>query len=470
MRRIKTVAGICAVLAVCVAEPVKAKNAETLRKTGNAFSEIAKAALPAVVFIDVESTVEVPVRQYSHPLEQFFGQGRGYSQQGPSTQEYHQQGQGSGFIISKDGYILTNNHVVNDADKITVTLGDGREFEAKLIGADPKTEVALIKIEDGEELPTVPLGDSDALNVGEWVLAAGNPFGLSQTITAGIVSAKGRDETGIAEYGNFIQTDAAINPGNSGGPLLNIDGEVIGINTAIYTRSGGYMGIGFAIPINQAINIKDQLIAYGRVSRSVLGVYLQEVDEDLAASFDMKEKGGVLINQVLEDSAADEAGLQGGDIVVAMNGKKVEKLQAFRNRVANTPPNSKIELKIFRDGKYIEISAITKEMEPSDGEVAAAADAIAEKLGIAVENMDSETARRLGYEDLDGVIITEVEQGGAAWNAGLKPGKVITSVNRQAVHNVRDFETAIKNVDGSRVLLLVTDGLVSRFIVVNLDD
>jgi serine protease Do len=470
MQRIKTVAVVCSALAIWGVAPVKAENAEMLRKTGSAFSEIAKDALPAVVFIDVESTIEVSQRQYANPLEQFFGQGRGYFQQAPGTQEYHQQGQGSGFIISKDGYILTNNHMVNDADKITVTLGDGREFEAKLIGADPKTEVALIKIEDGDDLPTVPLGDSDALNVGEWVLAAGNPFGLSQTITAGIVSAKGRDETGIAEYGNFIQTDAAINPGNSGGPLLNIDGEVIGINTAIYTRSGGYMGIGFAIPINQAISIKDQLIKNGRVSRSVLGVYLQEVDEDLAASFNLDEKGGVLINQVLEDSAADEAGIEGGDIVVAMNGKKVVKLQAFRNWVANTPPNSKIDLKIFRDGKYIEISAVTKEMDPSEGELAAAADAIAEKLGIAVENMDSEMARRLGYEDLDGVIITEVEQGGVAWNAGLKPGKVITSVNRHEVKNVQDFEEAIKNLSGSRVLLLVTDGLVSRFIVVNLDD
>jgi serine protease Do len=469
MRNKNAVLSVSLAAAVCLmASPATAGQKEALRETGNAFSAIAKEALPAVVFIDVEATVEVPIRQYGHPFEEFFGRGsRGYQQQ---PREYQQKGQGSGFIISKDGYILTNNHVVNDADKITVTLGDGREFEAKLIGTDPKTEVALIKIEDGEDLPTVPLGDSDALNAGEWVLAAGNPFGLSQTITAGIVSALGRDETGIAEYGNFIQTDAAINPGNSGGPLLNINGEVIGINTAIYTRSGGYMGIGFAIPINQAVNIKDQLIKYGKVSRSVLGVYLQEVDEDLAESFGLEEKGGVLINQVVEESAAEEAGIKGGDIVVEMNGRKVAKLQAFRNRVANTPPNSKIELKIFRDGKYIEISAITKEMEPSEGEVEQAAEEIYEIIGVTVDSLKSDAARRMGYEDLEGVIITEVKQGSAGWEAGLQPGQVITSVNRMPIDSVRDFKAVLESAEGERILFLVTDGRVSRFIVVHLDD
>lgn len=467
MRGEKILAAGFVVATLLVAEPVNAAKTDVLRKTGNAFSEIAEQALPAVVFIEVEATVEVPQNRYRHPLEEYFG--RGYSGQQP-PQEYQQRGQGSGFIISSDGYILTNNHVVNDADIITVTLGDGREFEAKLIGADPKTEVALIKIEDGGDLPLIPLGDSDALEVGEWVLAAGNPFGLSQTITAGIVSAKGRDETGIAEYGNFIQTDAAINPGNSGGPLLNIDGEVVGINTAIYTRSGGYMGIGFAIPVNQAINIKDQLIKNGRVSRSVLGVYLQEVDEDLAESFGLEEKGGVLINQVMEGSAAEEAGIKGGDIVVEMDGRKVVKLQAFRNTVANTPPDSKVDLKIFRDGKYIEISAITKEMEPSEDEVAQAAEGIYEELGITVDNLESEVARRMGYEDLSGVIITEVKQDSAAWQSGLQPGQVIMSVNRTSVESVRDFKNALEVAEGGRVLLLVTDGRVSRFIVVNLDD
>lgn len=445
------------------------KKTDVLRETGSAFSQIAKEALPAVVFIEVESTVEVSRQRY-HSFEEFFGRGygRGY-QQDEEPRKYQQEGQGSGFIISKDGYILTNNHVVNDADRITVTLGDGREFQAKLIGADPKTEVALIKIEDGEDLPIVALGDSEVLDVGEWVLAAGNPFGLSQTITAGIVSAKGRDETGIAEYGNFIQTDAAINPGNSGGPLLNIDGEVVGINTAIYTRTGGYMGIGFAIPVNQAIQIKDQLIQYGKVSRSVLGIYIQEVDEDLAKSFGLEESGGILLSQVVEDSAAAEAGLVEGDIIVELNGIATEKIGAFRNRVASTPPNAKVELKVFRDGKYKTVVAITQEMEGGDAEEEVVESPLLEEIGLSVDEVDSEAAEQLAYEFEKGVIITEVEQGSPAWRSGLIAGHVITSVNRTEVDNVHEFKKAIAEVDGDKVLFFITNGRSSRFIVVTVE-
>lgn len=453
------------------AGPVEAAKKDVLRETGSAFSEIAKAALPAVVFIDVETTIEVPRRRYRHPFEEFFGRGYFQNQQeGEEPRKYSQQGQGSGFIISKDGYILTNNHVVNEADRITVTLADGRKFDAKLVGADPKSEVALIKIEDGEELPYLALADSDALEVGEWVLAAGNPFGLSQTVTAGIVSAKGRSEVGIAEYGNFIQTDAAINPGNSGGPLLSIDGEVVGINTAIYTRSGGYMGIGFAIPINQAAQIKDQLIKYGKVTRSVLGVYIQEVDEDLAASFGLEESGGILISQVVEESAAEEAGLKEGDIVVELNGKAVGKVGAFRNHVASIAPNSKVDLRIFRDGKYKNITAITKELDADDAEGGTGESALYEEIGAEVENLDAEVARRYGYEGEEGVMIVKVEQGSPAWRAGLKPGQLITSVNRRPVETVREFKKALAdNEDSKRILLLVSDGRSSHFIVVTID-
>ncbi len=457
-------------VALLAAPLADARKIDALRETGSAFSEIAKSALPAVVFIEVESTVEVSRSRYRHPFEEYFG--RGYGRGGQEDEEprkYQQQGQGSGFIISKDGYILTNNHVVNDADRITVTLGDGREFQAKLIGADPKTEVALIKIEDGEDLPTVPLGDSDVLDVGEWVLAAGNPFGLSQTITAGIVSAKGRDETNITEYGNFIQTDAAINPGNSGGPLLNIDGEVIGINTAIYTRTGGYMGIGFAIPINQAVQIKDQLIKYGKVSRSVLGIYIQEVDEDLAKSFGLDESGGILLSQIVEGSAAAEAGLVEGDIIVELNGIATDKIGAFRNRVASTPPNTKVELRIFRDGKYKAVVAITQEMEGPAGEEETEDSALLEEIGLSVDEVDSEAAERLAYDFDEGVIITEVEQGSAAWRSGLIPGQVITSVNRAPVKNVREFKKAISEVEGDKILFFITNGRSSRFIVVTVE-
>ncbi|MEE9369286.1 MAG: DegQ family serine endoprotease [Pontiella sp.] len=471
MRNAKTLFLGLATISILVTQTIHADKAAILKETGRAFSEIAKQTLPAVVFIEVESTVEVSRSRYRHPFEEYFGRGYGRGESEESEpRKYQQQGQGSGFIISKEGYILTNNHVVNDADRITVTLGDGREFQATLVGADPKTEVALIKIEDGGDLPFILLGDSDVLEVGEWVLAAGNPFGLSQTITAGIVSAKGRDKTGIAEYGNFIQTDAAINPGNSGGPLLNIDGEVIGINTAIYTRTGGYMGIGFAIPINQAIQIKEQLIKYGKVSRSVLGIYIQEVDEDLAKTFGLEETGGILLSQIVEDSAAEQAGLVEGDIIVELDGKKVFKVGSFRNRVASIPPNSKVDLKIFRDGKYKNISAITMDMDgASDEEEEVVDSALYEKLGLTIDEVDSESSERLAYEFEDGVIITEVEEGGAAWRASLIPGQVITSVNRQTVEDVSAFKKVVSEIEGNKILFFITNGRSSRFIVVTVD-
>jgi serine protease Do len=459
-------------VACIAAGSVNAQDVGVLEQTGNVFSQIAKRAMPAVVFVDVESTVEVQMYGYRNPLEEFFGPGYFDDGRGQSrTREYHQQGQGSGFIISKDGYILTNNHVVGDAERITVTLGDGREFQAKLIGADPKTEVALIKIDSDEDLPFLPLGDSDAIQVGEWVLAAGNPFGLSQTITAGIVSAKERSEVGITEYANFIQTDAAINPGNSGGPLLNVRGEVIGINTAIYSQTGGYMGIGFAIPINQASQIKDQLIAYGRVNRSVLGIYIQEVDESLARSFGLDEPGGILISRVLEDSAAEKAGVQQGDIIVELDGRDTGKIGTFRSRVAAITPNTEVKLKIFRDGEYKTLTAVTQPMDPE--QVATASTEVDEpsgydRMGITVAELDPSEMDEIQVDH--GVMITEVEEGGVAWRAGLREGYVISSVNRRSINSVESFTKALSNVDeGERVLLLVTDGRSSRFIVISLD-
>ncbi|MCF7849526.1 MAG: DegQ family serine endoprotease [Kiritimatiellales bacterium] len=448
-------------------------NIEILEKTGSAFKQIAKDALPAVVFVSVETKVEVRGSggYYFHP---YGGQGGGRGgflvpDQGGEAQQRTQVGQGSGFIISKDGYILTNNHVVNDADHITVTMNDGRKLTAKLVGTDPKSEVALIKVDDGDQLPFVPLGDSDGIDVGEWVLAAGSPFGLAQTITAGIVSAKGRN-IGIADYENFIQTDAAINPGNSGGPLLNIRGEVIGINTAIYTQSGGYMGVGFAIPINMAKQIKNQLIEHGRVSRSYLGIYIQEVNEDIAASFGLDESEGILVSQVMEESSAAEAGVKAGDVIVEIDGDKVGKLANFRNRVAATPPGSKLELKVYRNKKYRKVSAITKELPDGEAETATAEPAAYKKLGLTVDNLDEDTAKQLGYEEEEGVIITEVEQGSPAWRAGLQPGLLIASVNRKEVGNVMQFRRVLSKLDDAdKVLLLVKDGRSSRFIVVTID-
>jgi serine protease Do len=439
-----------------------------LRETGEAFAAVAEKVMPAVVFIDVETTVEVPQYGYRYqPFRDSWGrQGQLAVPQELEPKRYSREGQGSGFIISKDGYILTNNHVVNDADKITVILSDERKFSAKVIGSDPKTEVALIKIDNPEDLPYLELGDSDALRVGEWVLAAGNPFGLTQTITAGIVSAKGRSEVDIAEYADFIQTDAAINPGNSGGPLIDIDGNVVGINTAIYTKSGGYMGIGFAIPINQAIQIKEQLIQHGKISRSVLGIYIQDVDEDLAASFGLDEQGGILISQILEDSAAQEAGLKEGDIIVEMDGKAVGKTASFRGRIAATLPNTQVKLKIFRNGKYKTISAVTKEMK---GGALIGSSEVLEKIGISVDEIDSEAGQKLSPDLAEGVLITQVKQNSPAWRAGLQPGHVILSVNRRVVDSTDQLLNALGNVDDQKILFLVTDGSGSRFVVLNLE-
>ncbi|RLB71203.1 MAG: serine protease, partial [Deltaproteobacteria bacterium] len=305
---------------------------ENLRETGKAFRSVAKQVGSAVVFIKVEK--EVKQRGMGSDsfggspfndelLRRFFGQPPQQKRSPHQTPKHNAAGQGSGFIVSSDGYIMTNNHVVADADKVTVQLLDGSEYEAKIIGTDPPTDVALIKIDVDEKLPALKLGDSDQLEVGDWVLAFGNPFGLSHTLTAGIVSAKGRSGMGLSDYENFIQTDAAINPGNSGGPLVNLDGEVVGMNTAIYSRSGGYMGIGFAIPINMAKNIRQQLIQDGGVTRGRLGVYIQDLNKDLAESFGINQHEGILVAQVLEDSPAEKAGVQQGDVILKLDGEKV---------------------------------------------------------------------------------------------------------------------------------------------------
>ena len=297
---------------------------DILNRSSKAFVNVVKKAKPAVVHIRVEKTTSSPLRGqggediFNHPFfDQFFGPQNRQRPDRPQRREHKQRGQGSGFIISKDGFILTNNHVIEDADVIKVSLSDDREFDARLIGSDPQSDVALLKIEDPENLPVIALGDSDALEVGEWVIAIGNPFGLSQTVTVGVVSAKGRSSVGINQYENFIQTDAAINPGNSGGPLINVHGEVVGINTALFSKTGGYMGIGFAIPINMARSIEDQLQKDGKVTRGWLGVVIQNVDKELAESFGLKEAGGILVSEVQKDSPASKAGIKQGDVIFA---------------------------------------------------------------------------------------------------------------------------------------------------------
>ena len=463
----------CAILVSGCRAETSNEDIAVLRETGRAFTQIAKAATPAVVSIRVEQTVEQKVPDdLMFPFEFFFGPD--FRRQMPpglqprAPQQRRQMGQGSGFIITKDGYILTNNHVVNDADSIAVTLKDGREFSAELVGTDPETEIALIRIE-GDDFPVVELGDSDQLEVGEWAIAVGNPFGLQETVTAGIISATGRSQVGIADYENFIQTDAAINPGNSGGPLLNIDGRVIGINTAIFSRSGGYMGIGFAIPINMAIEIKEALLSDGKVKRSLIGVYLQPVTPDLAESFGLKDTEGVLIAQVGDDSAAAEAGLAAGDIILELDGRPVGKLGSFRNRIAALPPGTEITLTILRNGERKEIDLVTR---AKDAQALAGIPATLEKAGFSAKELTDETARQMRLPpDTSGMLVTDVTPGGPAWQSGLRDGMLIRSVNRAPVSTAEDFEQVLNAAgDANSLLLLVMlPNGSARWMVIRLD-
>jgi serine protease Do len=460
------------------AEPVSPVS--ILEKTGAAFSEIAELATPAVVFISAEklTVVGMPTQPfgYNDPFG-FFGDdflrrffhGPNVPRNQPRNQprKFRQMGQGSGFLISKDGYILTNHHVVGDADKITVKLHDGREFEAERIGTDAKSEVAVIKI-DSDDLPYLELGDSTAIRVGEWVVAIGNPFGLTATLTAGIVSAKGRSGMGITDYEDFIQTDAAINPGNSGGPLLDIKGKVVGINTAIYSRSGGNMGIGFAIPVNMAKSIKEQLVKSGKVTRSYLGVIIQEMTSDLAESFGLEDSTGILVSDVTEDSPAEKAELQQGDIILKLNGKPVKDIGEFRNEISSNPPGTKLKLTVFRDGKELKIVAQSEEL-PDDIAVAARVPELSEKLGLTVQDMTAENAQKYGYEEDAGVLVTNVEQGSLAWQAGIQPGNLIVSANRKPVTTVKVLLKAFNEAEENGTLLLrVQDKKYSRFVVLRL--
>ncbi len=456
--------------AMLIADPA----VDILRQTGKAFSSVARQTIPAVVFIQVEQIVESRGRGHSFndPFD-FFGDDMmrrffGMPQQPQQPRRHRREGAGSGFIISEDGYILTNSHVVGDADRIRVRLHDGREFEAENIGTDPRSEVAIIKI-DAEDLPVVPLGDSSDLEVGEWVIAVGNPFGLSETVTAGIVSALGRRNIGIADFEDFIQTDAAINPGNSGGPLLNISGEVVGINTAIYTRSGGNMGVGFAIPINMARAIKSQLIESGTVTRGYLGVYLQDISQLLADSLELPDSQGILISDVLDDSPAQAAGLQGGDVVRKMDGRSVNDTGAFRNEISSRRPDTDIELLIYRDGEKQTITVTIGRLPGDEARTEASVRDALEMLGMNIGEVTDEIARRFGYANADGVVIMEVEPAGRAAQAGLRTGTLITGVNRTRVHSVDAFNTALQEaINQGRLVLTVRSGRFQQYVAIPL--
>jgi len=439
---------------------------EVLRQTSKAFTQVAKKAIPAVVSIKVEKSIERGSGFGNSPFgddffDRFFGPMRP-RQQAPRKQK--QVGQGSGFVISPDGYIMTNNHVVGSAEKITVTFSSGKEYKAELIGTDPDSDVAVIKI-DVKDQPVIELADSDALEIGEWVIAVGNPFGLDATVTVGVVSAKGRSGVGITNYEDFIQTDAAINPGNSGGPLLNLDGKAVGINTAIFSQSGGYMGIGFAIPINMAEAIKDQLIESGKVARGYLGVEMspKEMTPELAKLFGLEEENGVIITKVLEDSPAEKAGLKADDVIVKLNGKEVDNYLTFRNSIAFIAPGTEIVLTIYRNGKE-------KEMEVEIGSQAESVLGIANKWGLQVQNLTKDTAKQFGYEVDDGVIVSKVTDDGAADSAGVRPGMLILNINRKRIGSVDEFNDTMKKLgEAKKVYMLVRHDSYAEYVLLKLE-
>ena len=417
------------------------------------FIDVAGKIKPAVVNIStekVESGVPFEHPELRGPLDDFFERFFG----GPPG-EQRRRSLGSGVIVDPRGYILTNNHVIERADEIEVQLSDETRYAAKVVGTDPETDLAVIQIETNDELPSASLGDSDRLVVGEWVLAIGNPFGFGHTVTAGIVSAKGRI-IGQGSYDDFIQTDAAINPGNSGGPLVNMRGEIVGINSNIISATGGSMGIGFAIPSNMARNIYHQLVDHGSVTRGWLGVGIQELSPDLARSFGLEAKKGAVVSQVLgDDSPAAEAGLQAGDVIVAFNGQPVDSDTTLVRLVADVRPGQSVEVEFYRDGELesaqVELgerAANAQSEEPRSQETERG------RLGVSVQDLTPQIASQLGTSTNAGVVIIGVDPAGPAADAGVRRGDIILEANRQAVENVDDLEIQLQSVPSGGDLLL----------------
>ena len=446
-----------------------------LQNTGKAFVMVAKTVGPMVVTISSERVIkaaqQTPGESPGSPFDDFFGQDffdRFFRYQVPEG-EMRQQGLGSGVIVSEDGYILTNNHVVTGAEKIRVTLANQKKYEAKVIGTDPKTDVAVIKI-DASGLSVARFGDSRKLEVGEWVLAIGSPLSeqLEQTVTAGIVSAKGRSNVGLAEFEDFIQTDAAINPGNSGGPLVNLRGEVVGINTAILSRTGGYQGIGFAIPVEMAKKVMEELVKKGKVVRGWMGVVIQNVDENMAEALGIGKARGVVISEVSKGSPAEKAGLKQGDVVLLFEGKKVANTVELRNLVVETAPDSDVDVTILRDGKEKRVTVELGELAAD--EVAAAEEPrekVESEIGLEVQTLTSSMAGRLNMEGEEGVIVTKVKSGSPAEAAGIQHGDLVKEVNRQKVTDTTEYKKALgKSKPGDSVLLLLRRDNATLFVAV----
>ncbi len=455
-------------------EHSKAQKSEIESITPQTFVELAENQKPAVVNISITKTIKghpkiygSPHRRNRNPLDDFFERFFGNNM---PQEDLKQKSLGTGFIISKDGYILTNAHVVEDVDEILITLSNKKEFKAKVIGVDHKTDIGLIKIKSWKDLPVASLGDSDSLKVGEWVMAIGNPFGLEHTITAGIISAMGR-VIGAGPYDNFIQTDASINPGNSGGPLFNIYGEVVGINTAILPQG---QGIGFAIPINAAKDILADLKDKGEVERGWLGVLVQEVTPELAESFGLKEAAGALLAEVFEGSPADKAGLKQGDIVVQFDGDKIDDHTHLSRLAAKAKPHSTINVVVIRNGKRkkidVNIGLYPKDGIPRSGRQKDKSSKYEDVLGLKISELNAQLRDYFETDVQSGVIIIELAPNAPAKKSGLLVGDVILEINRHKIDNLEDCKQTLEKVNRKKsILFLVQRGSNSHFVAVKPD-
>ncbi|GJL80039.1 MAG: peptidase [Nitrospinaceae bacterium] len=457
-------------------ERVFALSTDAVPLTSNIFVDIAKKQDPAVVNVSTKAKKQnqptarnfpTPPGGGADPFKDFYDRFFG---QRPGPEERPKRGMGSGFIIDPEGFILTNYHVIEGADEIIITLEDDKEYSATLIGSDSKTDIALVKIsrKNGgkKPFPYLKLGNSDNLEVGEWVMAIGNPFGLSHTVTVGVVSALSRN-IGAGPYDEFIQTDASINPGNSGGPLINIKGDVIGINTAIISgNSGGNVGIGFAIPINIAKTILKDLKEKGSVTRGWLGVMIQKITPDLAKSFGLKDAKGALVGDVIPDGPAAKAGIQRGDVIVGFNKETVDEMETLPKIVAKTPPGSNVPVDVIRNGKKKVFNITIEVLKEGETQVAAKEDPV----GLQVQDITPELMQSLQLESTEGVLVSDVTADGAAGEAGIRRGDVISEINRTPVKSVQDYERVTSEAKkGTTVLFLVRRGGTTIYIAVKMD-
>jgi serine protease Do len=444
---------------------VSSKSVDILTQLSDAQSEVAALATPSVVNISttrmIKTRDEMPLDLLEDPFfRRFFGDQLPHPN---LPKEHKEQSLGSGVIVSEDGYIVTNNHVIEKAQEIKVLLSNKMDYKAKLIGADSKTDIAVIKI-DVKGLSALPWGDSDKLKVGDIVFAIGNPFGLNQTVTMGMISAVGRANVGIADYEDFIQTDAAINPGNSGGALINVRGELIGINTAILSRTGGYQGIGFAVPSSMAKQVIDSLVKFKKVVRGWLGVSIQEVTSDLAEEFGVKDLKGSLVSGVMKGSPAEKAGIKQGDVILQYNGRLVEDTGHLRNMVSQTPINTTVKVKLFRNKKELVVDVVIAELPkklaealPQEKESQESNEEESGALaGLVVRELTPDLARRFGFDASEkGVVVIKIETGSRLFEAGIRPGDIILQINQKTITSLEDYKKITPKIKAKERLLLL---------------